>query len=95
MLKVHIHRAGASASPASKAFAVVLVVVGIACVVLLLLGLWILLAVAFTTMAIVALVRTMLPRRGTRERVGEGPVVIEGQSTTVHDLEDARGKEGS
>jgi len=93
MLKVHIHRAGASASPASKALAFVLVVVGIACVVLLLLGLWILLAVAFTTMAILALVRTMLPRHG-RERV-EGHAVIEGHSTTVRDLEDERAKEGS
>lgn len=94
MIKIHFHgRAGAS--PASKVLGFVLVAVGLACVVLLLLGLWILLAVAFTTMAVVALVRAMLPRSGARKRVDDGHVVIEGQGTTLRDLDDVGGKESS
>lgn len=96
MIRVHIRGlGGAEASTASKALAFVLVAVGLACVVLLLLGLWILLAIAFTTMAVVALVRAMLPRGRARERKAYGPAIIEGRSTTLRDLHDAGGKESS
>ena len=81
MIRVHIHRrGGANAGTASKALGFVLVAVGLACVVLLLLGLWILLAIAFTTMVVVALVRAMLPRSGARERMTEGHSIIEGKA---------------
>lgn len=96
MLRVHIHRrGGADASTASKALGFVLLAVGLACVVLLLLGLWILLAIAFTTMAVVALVRTMRPRGRARERMAEGHVTIEERATTLRDLDDLGGRESS
>ena len=64
---------------------VMLVAVGLACVVLPLLGLWILLAIAFATMAVVAFVRTMLRRTRARERRREGPTIIDGKSATLRD----------
>ena len=96
MIRVNIHRrGGVDASTSSKALGFVLVAVGLACVVLLLLGLWILLAIAFTTMAVVALVRAVLTRTRARERMTESHSIIEGESTTLRDLEDAGGKESS
>ena len=94
MLRVNIHRRdGAAASTASKVLAVVLVAVALACAVLLILGLWILLAIAVCTMAIVALVRALLPRGRARERTGRGHVVIEGHATTLRKTDEAGGKE--
>ena len=96
MIRVRIHRQdGVETSTTSKVLGIVLVAVGLACVVLLLLGLWILLAIAFTTMAVVALVRAMLPRSRARERMREGPAIIDGKSTTLRDSDDLVGKKRS
>lgn len=96
MIRVHIHRrGGAEASTASKALGFVLVAVGLACVVLLSLGLWILLAIAFTTMAVVALVRAVLPSGRARERTAEDHATIEERATKLHDLDDVGGRERS
>ena len=56
---------------------------------------WILLAIAFTTMAVVALVRAVLVRSRARERTGEGSAIIDGQSTTLRGSEDLVGKKRS
>jgi Flp pilus assembly protein TadB len=94
MMRIHIQRRyGANASTASKVLAVVLVVVALACAVLLILGLWILLAIAVCTMAIVALVRALLPRGRARNRTAKGHVVIEGHATTLREPDEASGKE--
>jgi membrane protein implicated in regulation of membrane protease activity len=96
MIRVHIRRQnGVETSTTSKALGIALVAVGLACVVLLLLGLWILLAIAFTTMAIVALVRAMLPRSRARERMAESPAIIDGKSTKLRDDNDGVGKKSS
>ena len=96
MIRVHIHRrSGAEVSTANKALGFVLLAVGLACVVLLLLGLWILVAFALTAMAVVALVRAMLPKSRARERKVDGHEIVEGQSTTLHDLDDVGGNESS
>ena len=96
MMRVHIHRRdGANASTASKVLVFVLVVIGLVCAVLLVLGLWILLAIAVCTMAVVALVRALLPRGRARERTAKGHVIIEGHATTHRDTGDAGGKEGA
>jgi hypothetical protein len=84
MIRVHFHpRKGVEASAASKALGFVLLAIGLVCVVLLLLGLWILLAFAFTTMAVVAAVRAMLPRSPARERKAGEHEIIEGQSRKI------------
>jgi membrane protein implicated in regulation of membrane protease activity len=86
MIRVRIRRHdGVETSTTSKILGIMLVAVGLACVVLLLLGLWILLAIAFTTMAVVALVRAMLRRSRARERMREGPTIIDGKSATLRD----------
>jgi membrane protein implicated in regulation of membrane protease activity len=95
MIRVNIHRrGGVDASTSSKALGFVLVAVGLACVVLLLLGLWLLLAIAFTTMAVVALVRAVLTRSHARERMTEGHSIIEGEARCCA-MDDAGGKESS
>jgi len=92
MLRVNIHRRdGASASTASKVLAVVLVAVALACAVLLALGLWILLAVAVCAMAIVALVRAVLPRSRASDGARNGHV-IEGRATTLRETDEAGGR---
>ena len=96
MIRIRIHRQdGVETSTTNKALGIVLVAAGLACVVLLLLGLWILLAIAFITMAVVALVRAMLPRSRVRGRMGAGPAIIDGKSTTLRDSDDVVGKKSS
>jgi len=99
MLRLHIHRRGGrDASTASKLLGVVLVVFALACVVLMFLGLWILLAVVFAAMAIAALAGAVLPSGRARKPVVGTHTIIDGQATTLRDVDGVNGvggKEGA
>ena len=88
MLRVQIRRlGGAEASVASNVIAVVLVALGLACAVLLFLGMWIVLAVAFSALAVVGLVRALLQWKRTRNPSSEDHLVIEERATTLRDVD--------
>jgi hypothetical protein len=76
---------GQKSSLASKIAGVLLVAFGLASVVLLLLGLWIMLAIAFSVLVAVALVRGLFRGNGARKPEADGPRVIEGHATTLRD----------
>ena len=86
MLRVRIRRLyGQKSSLASKIAGVLLVAFGLASVVLLLLGVWIMLAIAFSVIIAVALVRALLRGNGARKSEADDHRVIEGHATTLRD----------
>jgi uncharacterized membrane protein YjjP (DUF1212 family) len=96
MPRVHIRlQGGPGASKTSKLLAFVLVAIALVCIALLFLGLWILLAIAFAAMAIVVLVRALLPSGRAREPMVETHATLEGQATTLHDADEVKREKGS
>lgn len=70
---------------ASKIAGVLLLAFGLASVVLLLLGVWIMLAIAFSVIVAVALMRALLRGKGVRKSEPGDHRVIEGHATTLRD----------
>jgi hypothetical protein len=95
MSRVHIHlHGGGGAGRTSKLLGLMIAAVVLVCIVLLFLGLWILLLIAFAAMAVVWLVRAVLWRGRAREPMVETHAMLDGQASTLRDVDVVR-KESS